>query len=81
MLSSTHSAPSNPALVARTERPDMQRYLVVSSSGAPRWVDDPEAATAFVSMREAARMAMRLPATLRAFGLPRDAELAVHRLH
>jgi hypothetical protein len=75
------NAAPNPALVARSERPDFQRYLLVNSTGAPVWVDDPEAATAFASMREAARMAMRLPAVLRAFGLPRDAELAVRQVH
>lgn len=72
---------THPALVARTERPDFQRYLLVSPTGTSVWVDDPESATTFVSMREAARMATRLPAALRAFGLPRDPELAVRRVH
>jgi hypothetical protein len=81
MFPSRSGPAPHPALVARTERPDFERYLLVTSSGAPVWVDDPEAATAFASMREAARMAMRLPAALRAFGLPRDAELAVRQVH
>jgi hypothetical protein len=29
-------------------------------------------------MREAARMALRLPANLRAYGLPRGAEVSLH---
>lgn len=55
------------------------RYLCVKGAGQADWVDDPEAATAFASMREAARTA-RLPASLRAFGLPRAPELALGRL-
>jgi hypothetical protein len=81
MFTPHHIAPPAPALVARTEQSDTERYLLVTSTGMPRWVEDPEAATAFSSMREAARMATRLPAALRAFGLPRDAELAVRSAH
>jgi hypothetical protein len=51
-------------------------YLQLTPAGAPVWVEDASAATAFASMREATRMAMRLPATLRAFGLLRAPELA-----
>jgi hypothetical protein len=47
----------------------------VNADGALQWVADPAKATAFASMREAARMALRLPAAVRAFGLPRDVEL------
>ena len=36
-------------------------------------------ATAFPSMREAARMAVALPSGLRAFGLLRDIEVDAHR--
>ncbi len=50
-------------------------YLQLSENGAMTWVKDPVAATPFPSMRDAMRMAMRLPARLRAFGLPRDAEM------
>lgn len=57
------------------------RYLLVTPEGRFAWVDDPDLATAFASMREATRMAMRLPSTERAFGLPRDPELALARLH
>ena len=53
-------------------------YLLLSEGGAPDWTADPKAATTFPSMREAARMALRLPASLRAYGLPRDAEMTAH---
>jgi hypothetical protein len=46
------------------------RYLHVTDIGSFEWVGDPQAATPFASMREAARMAVRLPATQRAFGVP-----------
>ncbi|WP_293678660.1 hypothetical protein [uncultured Phenylobacterium sp.] len=72
----------HPAIVARTDPGrDAERYLLEMPAGSLRWIEDPEAATAFASMREATRMAMRLPAAQRAYGLPRDAELAVHKTH
>ncbi|MGZ3274855.1 MAG: hypothetical protein ACXU82_17625 [Caulobacteraceae bacterium] len=46
------------------------RYLRLTETGACEWVLDPDAATPFASMREAARMAVRLPAGQRAFGVP-----------
>jgi hypothetical protein len=55
------------------------RYLVLAESGRFEWTTDPRLATAFASMREAARAALRLPATLRAFGLLRDIEVDAHR--
>lgn len=55
------------------------RYLLIPSDGDPRWVADPEQATAFASMREATRMALRLPAGLRPFGMPRDIEINARR--
>ena len=55
------------------------RYLLMADNGRLEWTQDPSAATAFASMREAARMALRLPATLRAFGLLRDIEVDAHR--
>ena len=64
------------ALVARTDIPGHACYLQVTPAGRLTWVDEPAAATPFGSMREAARMAARLPATDRAYGLPRKAELA-----
>ncbi|THD64707.1 hypothetical protein [Phenylobacterium sp.] len=69
-----------PALVSRTEaRPGaMASYLILSADGAADWTADPTQATAFASMREATRQAMRLPSSLKAYGLPRGAEGMVH---
>jgi hypothetical protein len=53
------------------------RYLVVAN-GRYDWTADPRLATTFESMREAARMALKLPSTLRAFGLLRDIEVDAH---
>jgi hypothetical protein len=50
----------------------VDRYLQISETGGVDWVQDPDAATPFTSMREAARMAVRLPAEQRAFGVPRE---------
>jgi len=52
-------------------------YLRLSEDGAMSWVHDPVAATSFPSMRDATRMALRLPAKLRAYGMPRHAEMAL----
>lgn len=62
----------HPAIVSRKELfPQAhESYLVVDPNGVAQWIDDPERATAFDSMREAARMALRLPAALKAFGVP-----------
>jgi hypothetical protein len=54
-------------------------YLQLSIDGPPRWTSDPEAATTFESMREAARAAARLPAAMCAYGIPRDVELMIGR--
>lgn len=59
--------------------PAQARYLLIPSGGQTLWVDDPAQATAFASMREATRMAMRLPASLRSFGMPRDVEISARR--
>ncbi len=67
-----------PALVARTNPADHASYLRLTPAGRFDWVDSPVSATAFASMREAARMAARLPANQRAYGLPRNVELAMH---
>lgn len=73
---------ASPAVVARTNQTsDAETYLLVMPAGSAIWIEDPEAATAFPSMREATRMAARLPANQRAYGLPREAEVAVHRAH
>lgn len=71
---------SHPALVARQDvvgLPASGRYLQLAASGDAGWTNDPTAATAFESMREAMRAATRLPCALRAFGIPRQAELMV----
>jgi hypothetical protein len=70
--------PVHPALVAKSDTSDHATYLLLTPDGKTLWVERPDAATAFESMRDAARMAARLPASLRAFGLPRSAELALH---
>lgn len=65
-----------PAVISR---PGAQAaYLLLSDTGAADWTSDPRQATAFPSMREAARMALRLPANLRAYGLPRETEITAH---
>ena len=53
-------------------------YLLLSEAGAPDWTGDLRRATIFASMREATRAALRLPSSLKAFGLPRGGELAAH---
>ena len=72
MIAFTQTSHVHPAIVTRQQLfPQVhESYLRVSAEGAPTWIDDPEGATAFASMREAARMASRLPANLKAFGLP-----------
>jgi hypothetical protein len=69
----------HPAIVARPairgDEPDS--YLQLDGAGRPTWTRDPESATSFASMREAARAAFRLPSALRAYGLPRSVELAL----
>lgn len=76
------SQPQNPAVVTKASPIDSREtYLLVTAGGGTRWVDDPETATAFASMREATRMAMRLPSNLRAFSLPRTAGSASRQIH
>ena len=45
----------------------IDRFLHLTETGGFEWVQDPEAATPFASLREATRVAMRLPAQQRAF--------------
>jgi hypothetical protein len=56
-------------------------YLQLSDDGAMSWVNDPLAATPFPSMRDAMRMALRLPAKLRAFSLPLQVEMSLREAH
>ena len=66
------------ALVTRTDTSDGGGYLLVNAAGRPEWVARPELATVFASMREAMRAAMRLPAKIRAYGLPLEPELKLY---
>jgi hypothetical protein len=68
------------AVVSRTDARDASaaRYLLLTEAGAAAWTGDPAQATTFASMREAARMALRLPAALKAYGLPRAPEVSLH---
>jgi hypothetical protein len=67
------------ALVTRAPSAGDEQYLMLTPSGQYQWTTDPRMATAFPSMREAARMAVGLPSGLRAFGLLRDIEVDAHR--
>lgn len=62
-----------PAFVARIAdyASDGPAYLRLTDDGASEWVAAQSDATPFTSMREATRHATRLPARLRAFGVPR----------
>lgn len=62
-----------PAFVARIAdyAADGPAYLRLAADGAMEWVARKCDATPFISMREATRLATRLPAALRAFGVPR----------
>lgn len=52
-----------------------ETYLVLTGDGRPQWTADPAAATAFTSMREAARAAFRLPSEVKAYGVLRAPEI------
>jgi hypothetical protein len=73
-----------PAVVSRAPAHpwDPMQYLQICEGKAEGWTLDPAAATAFASMRDAVRAALRLPAAVRAFGLPLQTELnARQNLH
>lgn len=74
---------AHPAVVSRPtlRAGDPATYLQLNAQGQPVWTTDPATATAFSSMREATRAAMRLPSSLRAFGLLRDVEMALSTAH
>jgi hypothetical protein len=69
---STESFNPQGAIVARADPAAglAERYLHLNAQGRAAWIEDPEAATPFSSLREATRTAMRLPAEMRAFGVP-----------
>lgn len=73
--------PALPAIVAKTDFAHHEAFLKLGGAGEPIWTSDPDEATAFASMREAMRMAMRLPGGLRAYGLPSSPRPAAERLH
>ena len=70
---------AHPAVVSRPtlRAGEPATYLQLNPQGQPEWTTDPATATAFSSMREATRAAMRLPSSVRAFGLLRDVEMAL----
>lgn len=77
---------ARPAHQAIVTRPpvlpfETDQYLILASEGGLMWTKDPQAATQFPSMREAARAAIRLPSALRAYGLPRVRDLPVRAAH
>jgi hypothetical protein len=65
------------AVVARCDPQPRARdqYLQLDARGAAMWVEDPGAATVFDSMREATRAALHLSPGLRAYSLPRAADI------
>jgi hypothetical protein len=68
-----------PAVVSKAARAGAE-YLRVTDDGTSVWVADPASATPFGSMREATRVAVRLPSGLRAFGMPLQIELETYQL-
>jgi hypothetical protein len=71
-----------PAIVSRrgANPTALEQYLQIGPNGALCWIADPQAATGFVSMGDALRVATRLPAELRAFSLPRFSEASVDQM-
>ena len=80
-MSMQHSIPAHPAIVAKggSIGADAAGYLALDAAGRPIWVADAALAIAFPSMREAARAALRLPSSDRAYGLPLDVEFEALR--
>lgn len=71
---------TRPAVVTRSSgRPvDSGQYLSLVDDRLPVWTEDLASATAFNSMREATRVALRLPGSIRAFALPLEIERSTH---
>jgi hypothetical protein len=69
------------AIITRRPLDRENCYLVLDPKGSCTWTKDPVSATPFPSMREAARMALRLPAAFKAYGLPRSVELDIATAH
>ncbi len=79
----TSFPPSRAAVVSKPElgKADPSQYLQLGQDGRSAWVTDPLTATVFPSMRDAMRMALRLPSGLRAYGLPLEVEVDAFRAH
>ena len=77
-MSTQHSIPAHAAIVAKggSIGAEASAYLRLDAATRPAWVADPALATAFPSMRDAARAALRLPSADRAYGLPLDCGLS-----
>ena len=60
------------AVVARTS-PQGMEYFVQTVKGRDEWAVNSQAAAKYQNLREATRVALRMPATLRAYALPADA--------
>jgi hypothetical protein len=77
MLQNLITAPiaSRPAIVSKAVG-DHAEHLKLGPNGEALWVADPATATPFYSMKEAMRIALRLPSGLRAFGMPVEIEAA-----
>jgi hypothetical protein len=83
MNTQTPTPTAHPAIVARHVRTGgaADEYLVLAPDGAASWTADTRIATAFASMREATRAALRLSGAGPTFGLPLGPELALSGLH
>ena len=80
---SDHTHAHLAAIVARpaVRADEHESYLLLTPRGLVTWTPDPQVATPFESMREAASAAFRLPANIRAYGLPRSVELTLSSVH
>ncbi|MEI9965619.1 MAG: hypothetical protein WDM92_14060 [Caulobacteraceae bacterium] len=81
MLMQSAATSFPPSRAAVVSKPDPSQYLQLDQDGRSAWVTDPLTATVFPSMRDAMRMALRLPSGLRAYGLPLEVEVDAFRAH
>ena len=77
-MARSHFRPHD-ALVTRASPYGDFTYLKLSAEGAVTWTQDPQEAEVFEDMREATRMAFRLPAACKAFGMPAEVEADAFR--
>jgi len=66
--------PAMSAYVARMSTTPEPIFLMIAPNGEHDWVADPARATPFPTVREATRLALRLPSRFKAFGLLRRCE-------